>query len=108
MSAAGPRDTLIVIERRTVAEDDHGGAIETWNAFVSEWAAVRFGTGQERRAAAQEQANQSATFRIPANSKTLSLRTDDRIAGYLGSDWDITGWSLFGRTDIDITATRII
>ncbi len=107
MSAAGPRDTLIQFQRRTIVRDDHGGAVETWNDYASEWAAVKFGSAQERRAAAQEQATQTATFTVPANSLTIALTPMDRIAGYLGSTWDITGVALFGRADVSVTAIRL-
>lgn len=106
MTAIGQRDTLIRIERDTgTGRDAHGGKVENWQLHTSEWAAVRFGTAQERREAAQEQATQSATFYVDAHSKTRAVTPRDRIAGYLGADWDITGTAEF-RSDVEITAVR--
>lgn len=108
MSAAGRRDTLIVFQRDTgTTKDAHGGKIENWQTYASEWAAVQFGSAQERRQAAQELASQTATFRVPSNSKMLALNPKDRIAGYLGSDWDITSVAQFDRSDTVVTAIRL-
>lgn len=106
MTSTGDRDTLIRIERDSgVGKDAHGGKIEDWQPYVSEWASVRFGSAQERREAAQEQATQTATFYIDAHSKTRAITPRDRIAGYLGTAWDIIG-AVPSRDEIEITAVR--
>jgi SPP1 family predicted phage head-tail adaptor len=107
ITAAGQRDTRIVFQRDVgTGKDAHGGKVENWQTFYATKAAVRFGSAQERREAAQESVTQSATFRVLANSKTRSLTPLDRIAGYLGSVWDITGVAQFDRTEVEITAVR--
>lgn len=100
------RDTLITFQRATMETDDYGEDIATWAAYASEWAAVRFGSAQERREAAQESASQTATFRVLANSLTRSLTPLDRISSYLGAAWDITGVALMSAAEIEITAVR--
>lgn len=107
MTAHGRRNTLITFQRDTgTTTDAHGGKIENWQDYCKEWAAVRFGSAQERREAAQESASQAATFRVLANSKTRALTPLHRISGYLGANWDIIGVAQFGRAEIDITAVR--
>ena len=103
---AGQRDALITFQRATVTTDTYGGAVETWAAYASEWASVRFGSAQERREAAQESASQSATFRVLANSKTRALTPLDRISEYLGASWDIIGVAQMSAAEIEITAVR--
>src|SRR3546814_14617209 len=58
---SGPRNRKIIIERFTATTDDYGHGEKTWTDYCTEWAAVNFGTGQERREAAQESASVSAT-----------------------------------------------
>lgn len=107
MTPAGQRDTLIIFQRDVgVGKDDHGGKIEDWQEYCQEWAAVRFGSAQERREGAQESASQVATFRVLANDLTLALTPLDRIADFLGANWDITGCAPFTDGDVEITAVR--
>jgi len=89
MIAKGRLNQRITFQRATITDDDHGGEVESWSNYASAWAEVHFGTGQERRAAAQEASSQSASFVVLANTQTLALTARDRIGGYLGSDWDI-------------------
>lgn len=103
---AGARDKLVTIERATVTKDDHGGAVETWASYASEWAAVFHGNASERRQSAQVQASQSATFRILESATTLGITTKDRVTGYLGAVWDIQGVVPTGKGEVDITAIR--
>lgn len=101
---AGPRDTLIIIERFTATEDEYGGQIEDWAPLAEEYAEVIYGRGEERRAAAQEQASLAATFRVPANDRTITIKTTDRV-NFAGI-WDISSAVPRGRDGIEITATR--
>lgn len=89
---AGYRNQLVVLQRFTATTNDHGHESQTWASIGSEWAQVRFGTGQERRAAAQEGNQQAATFGVLSNTVTRSLTVRDKIV-YLGDDWDIQGLS---------------
>jgi len=102
---AGNRRWLIQIERKTVESDGYGGEVETWTPFVTEWAAVNYGTGNERRVAAQESATLSATFRIRDSDDARSIGPLDRISFDLGV-WDIVSSVPYGREGRDITATR--
>src|SRR3546814_5908084 len=71
------------------SSDLYGHGEKTWTDYCTEWAAVNFGTGQERREAAQESASVSATFHVLRNSKTAALTVQDRIS-FEGAVWDIT------------------
>lgn len=106
MTPHGERDTLITFQRATNAEDQYGEELQAWANFGTEWAAVRFGSASERREAAQERANQTAAFRVLANGKTRTLTPLDRIAGYLGANWDIIGVAQMSAAEIEITAIR--
>ena len=101
------RDTPIKFQRDFgVGTNDHGDKVEDWRDYCQEWAAVRFGTSQERREAAQQRATQSATFRVLANPDTRALTPLDRITGYLGSTWEIIGVAPFAA-EVEITAIRV-
>ncbi|MEO1921823.1 MAG: head-tail adaptor protein [Sphingomonadaceae bacterium] len=102
---AGKRDRLISVERYTITEDAFGGTVETWAAHLQAWAQIIYGTGQERREAGRENASQPATFRLLADSDTLGITTDDRIA-FDGDTWDIVSLSPLGRDGLEITAAR--
>ncbi len=88
MTTDSDRDHLITIERKTVAEDDYGGEIETWAEFCQEWADVRFSKGNERRQAAQEGSSAAATFVVLSNDRTRTISVTDRIV-FDGASWDI-------------------
>src|SRR3546814_6494216 len=102
-----PRNRKIIIERFTATTDDYGHGEKTWTDYCTEWAAVNFGTGQERREAAQESASVSATFHVLRNSKTAALTVQDRIS-FEGAVWDITSAvpSREFNAGMDITAVR--
>jgi SPP1 family predicted phage head-tail adaptor len=87
---AGKRRDRITLQRKTVTPDDFGGEIETWQDLGKRWAWIIYGTGQERRAAAQVNASVHATFNVPRDSLTRTLHADDRIS-FDGSYWNITG-----------------
>lgn len=85
---AGARSQKIVFQRFTATTDDYGHEVRIWTDFATEWAQVRFGTGQERRAAAQEGSSQAATFGVLSNPMTRALTTRDRIS-YMSDSWNI-------------------
>ncbi|KQM88652.1 hypothetical protein ASE67_02615 [Sphingomonas sp. Leaf23] len=103
--SAGPRDRRISIERRTVTSDDYGGEVETWTQIVQPWAKITYGTGQERRVAAQESATLTATFRIREDSIAATITPLDRIL-FDGATWDIASSVPYRREARDLTATR--
>lgn len=90
MTRIGRRDQLVAIERATVVQDGYGEENETWAAIGSEWAAVYYGNGSERRSAAMEQGRQPADFQMLANPLTQSVSLRDRLV-LAGSVWDIVG-----------------
>jgi head-tail adaptor len=82
--SATQRTELIVIQRATATEDEHGGQTLTWATYATLRASVRFGTAQEKREAAQEGGIQTATFECIRSSTTEAVTLKDRIS-YLNS-----------------------
>lgn len=103
--SAGKRDRLVIFERATVATDAYGGETQTWGEYHRAYAEVRWGTGQERREAAQERASVAATFQVLANSFTRALTPGDRLT-LDGVAYDITSAVPNGRAHIDVTGVR--
>ena len=64
-----------------------------------------YGTGTERRQAAQEKASISATFRVRDDSFTRAVKPADHRIQYDDKVWDIASSVAFGRDGRDITAT---
>lgn len=106
---AGRRDTLIIIERATTGQASDGEETSTWSTFATEWAAVFYGRGDERRQAAAEEAQQPANFQVLDNELTRAVTPKDRIAAD-GSTWDIVGIATNTprRGEIEFTATRAL
>jgi head-tail adaptor len=107
MPRAGQRTELIVIQRATPTEDEHGGQTFVWATYASRRARVRFGTAQEKREAAQEGGVQSATFECVRSATLDAVTLKDRIS-YLSSAWDITEVAPLDRATIRFTATRTV
>jgi head-tail adaptor len=85
---ASRRDSLVTLQRASVATDTYGGEIPTWGDLRKEWARVTYGSASERREAVQNQAVQSATFDLPDNELTRGLKATDRIL-WNNVIWDI-------------------
>jgi head-tail adaptor len=106
----GERNRKVIFQRTGPPTDD-GYTMQpgAWEAYCIEWASVSFGTGQERREAAQESASASATFQVLRNSKTAALSVTDRIV-FDGSTWDIISVvpSREFNAGVDITAVRAL
>lgn len=102
MRGAGDRDRRIVFERNAPFTNDHGDEVQGWQHLCKAWARVTFGSGAERRGAAQERATQTATFECLAIDTSRAAVTD-RIK-FDGSLWDITSRALVGRDQIHFTA----
>lgn len=107
MPSATQRTELIVIERATPTEDEHGGQTLVWATYATRRARVRFGTAQEGREAAKESGIQTATFECVRSSTLNSVTLKDRIS-YLGSFWDLTEISPLDTSTIRFTATRTL
>lgn len=105
MLAAGRLREQIVVQRATATSDDYGGQVESWANQYNCRAEVRYGTGQERRQAAQESATQTALFVIRRNPITDGLTTRDRIV-HRGVAWDIVSLAPVSGAAIEITAAR--
>lgn len=102
---SGRRDSLIELQRATTVQDDYGEEVSTWAGVGTEWAAVFYGRGDERRQAAMEQGSQAATFQLLTNATTRALTLRDRIV-LDGVNWDIVGIAPMERAHIEVTATR--
>lgn len=103
---AGQRNRRVVFQRKIITEDPFGGEVTTWTDYASVWAQVIWGTGAERREAAQLSASQPASFRVIANDKTLTLSVTDRIS-FAGGLWNITSIVPLGLNEaVEVTAIR--
>lgn len=107
MPSATQRTELIVFERATPTEDEHGGQTLVWATYATRRARVRFGTAQEKREAAQEGGVQSATFECVRSSTLNSVTLKDRIT-YFGSAWDLTEIAPLDTSQIRFTGTRVL
>ena len=88
--SSSTRDSLVSIQRFASGKDSYGGVVKTWAELRKEWARVTYGAAAERRNAAQQQSSQAATFDLPDNELTRSLKAVDRIV-WNGIDWDLAG-----------------
>lgn len=108
MIPAGQRNTRISFERDAGGDDALGGeGLGVWQQLFTCLASVRYGTSAERRAAAGEQASQTATFRVLANPAVRGVTVRDRIQCD-GRAWDVTGIAPIGAPaprEIEFTAT---
>lgn len=99
-------DQRIRIERALMADNAFGEPVPTsWVELGRVWAKVTYGTGVERREAAQEGASAPATFRVRRSPVTEALKETDRLR-HAGDPWDISSIVPFARVGFDITATR--
>lgn len=107
MLGASNRKWRIDFYPRTVTEDAGGLEIEADGVAVPAFAAVRFGTGAERREAAAAGSYKVATFRVLS---TAALRAADERweIAFMGARWGITDVSPVGgeASEIEFTATR--
>jgi head-tail adaptor len=86
---AGDRTTLVTFERGTSSTDDYGGETLVWAPVQRAWSKVLYGTGAERRQAAQEAAQQTATVMVNWTPALATIGPKDR-ATFGGISWDIT------------------
>lgn len=103
---SGQRDDLVTIERNGgSSEDDFGAVTESWATLTTAWAQVVYCTGQERREAGLEGADQTATFRVLADATTLGVTTADRIV-FDGDNYDIVSAVPLDRDGVEWTAIK--
>lgn len=93
------RKFRIQIQTRAPVEDSYGQEDDNWTPLGEEYASISFGTGVERREAAQDNASAPATFSILANQETNRLSVTDRIC-YPISDPDPEKWPAWDITSI--------
>lgn len=107
MIDAGHRDKLVTFYRPVTTTDDHGGEVPGIPSQLAQaWVRVRYGTGQERREAAQQRASIAATFECNWTPSLASVVETDTIS-FDGGTWDITGKALVGHnSEIHFTAIR--
>ncbi len=101
----GAFDRLITVETTSVVVDVYGGETLTWGALEQAWARVRFGRADEKRQAAQEGGEQSATFEMVPTAALLGVTLRDRIQ-FDASNWDITEVAPLDRNLMRFTAIR--
>lgn len=85
---AGERPTLATFERGTASTDDYGGETLSWSTLTTARAKVLYGTGAERRQAAQEGAEQTATVLCNWTPTLAIVGAKDRVT-FDGAQWDI-------------------
>ena len=86
---AGELNTPVTFERGTPSTDESGGETLAWASLAFVCAKVTYGTGQERRQAAQERTEQAATIMVRWTPTLASVTSKDRVS-FGGSAWDIT------------------
>lgn len=105
---AGLRNRRIIFQRKTSIEDEYGEEIEIWADYTTAWGQVIWGSGAERREAAQISASQPATFRVLGNSITLTLGVLDRVS-FAGGLWNIISVVPLGLNEgVEVTAIRAV
>lgn len=104
--AAGKRDRRIAFYPRAVVTGETGTERLVDGTPVHAWAFVRFGSGAERREAAQAGSAQTASFRVLS---TASLRAVDERweIEFMGARWGISAIASIGAADdIEFTASK--
>lgn len=100
----GKRPHLVSIQRFTTSEGELGGLVYTWHEVATGWARVRYGTAAERREAAQENAQQIATFEFDWNPTIAGIQTTDRLYVF-STVWDVASAVVIGgNEEVHVTA----
>lgn len=105
MSQPGQRPHLVEIQQAVTVTDDYGGESQTWHTSATAWAEVRYGTGQERREAAQENASQAATFVFDWGPETAAIRPTWRLYCF-DTVWDVASAVVVGANR-EVHATAV-
>lgn len=112
--SASSRNKRITIQKRKVDPvegdvpvDGYGDEVEIWRDHFTEYAGVYYGSGNEQRAAAQTQGEQTASFEVPSNSRTRAITIADYRIKFGGGFWNIRAVSEIGQNkEIKLTAIR--
>lgn len=75
----GRLDKRIIIQRKTVTQDNSGEPIETWDDLATRWATVTPLTGTERLGGEALVAKEQVQFRIRWDESLVDLSPLDRI-----------------------------
>jgi head-tail adaptor len=104
MTDPGQRDHLVIVQRATTTADDYGTKVSTWHEYARGYARIRYGSAQERREAAQENAAQTATFELDWNPTVAGTRPRDRLYVF-DTVWDVVSAVVIGhQREVHITA----
>lgn len=100
-------DRRITVQTFTESENDYGEPEKTWADAQDLWAGVSYGSGRERREAAQDQSSQTATFFVRSSTFTRGIKPKTHQLTFDGFTWDIESAvpSVKRREHIQITAT---
>lgn len=105
MSDQGDKPHLIFIQRQAAGSDDgYTTSAGAWAEHARAWARLRYGSGAERREAAQERSAQTATFECDWSPELEAVRMSDRIVCF-DTAWDISSKAITGnRREVHLTA----
>ncbi len=102
MSAAGPRDRRILIERAAIRDDGLQRRPDGWRVIAARWARVIIARGSEARTALGTDATLPATFTIAWSPDIADVGAGDRVrypASEDGQVFDIKAAVEIGRRD---------
>lgn len=107
---AGSRQYAVSFIRAGTTTDEYNQPVENWatpTTLTTVTAAIAFGSGQEKREAAQQAASQTASFQCLRTPALDAVTAKDRIS-FDGSQWGITERAPLDRSTIRFTAMRIL
>jgi SPP1 family predicted phage head-tail adaptor len=101
----GQLDRRITLKSYTSSQNDYGEMIDTYDTGTTVWAAVRFGSGNERMVADKATVVGDVIFTIRFRA---GLTEKTRIV-WDGINWDIQHIAYLGRRQfIDIIAKKVV
>jgi SPP1 family predicted phage head-tail adaptor len=105
MPAAGRLDRRVIIERKTVLQDETGQPVETWSTWKIVFMGKRDVRADERFRSDQELASETTVF---VSHYIAGVTAQDRLVTE-GKTYDIIGVAEVGRrSGLEITATAKI
>lgn len=104
MTDPGSRPHLVSIQAAVIVRGGLGGETKTWHEIGTAWAAVRYGPGQERREAAQQNASVAATFEFDWSPATAAIVPTNRLFCF-NTVWDVASAVVIGANNaVHVTA----
>lgn len=104
MSDPGQRPHLVHIQEAVTVTGTLGGETKTWSDSGTAWAEVLYGSGQERREAAQENATQAATFIFDWSPQVAAIQPTWRLYCF-DIAWDVASAVTVGANkEVHVTA----